>query len=71
VASGMGIALVPRSLLAIQPHGAALSVHQLAPRLAQATTFLVQRRGMTNPAVAALEAILRTSGREEETRQVA
>jgi DNA-binding transcriptional LysR family regulator len=70
VASGMGIALVPQSLLAIQPHGSAISSHRLPPRLARATTFLVQRRGMVNPAVGALEEILR-AGSGEETRQVA
>src|SRR5574340_91515 len=71
VASGMGIALVPRSLLAMQPQGAALSTHRLSSRFAQATTFLAHRRGMANPAVGALEEILRASGREEEARQVA
>jgi DNA-binding transcriptional LysR family regulator len=70
VASGMGIALVPASLLAIQPHGGAISSHRLPPRFAQATTFLVQRRGMVNPAVSALDEILR-AGSGEETRQVA
>jgi DNA-binding transcriptional LysR family regulator len=64
VASGMGIALVPRSLLAMQAYGAAISNHRLPPRFAQATTFLVQRRGIVNPAVRALEEILRAGGGE-------
>lgn len=70
VASGMGIAMVPRSLLDIQAYGAAISSHRLPPRFALATTYLVQRRGMANPAVHALEDILR-AGRGEEVRQVA
>lgn len=69
VASGMGIALVPASLLAIQPNGSAISSHRLAPRFAQATTYLVQRRGVTNPAVSALQEILLAGGEAE--RQVA
>jgi DNA-binding transcriptional LysR family regulator len=64
VASGMGIALVPQSLLALQADGAAISSHRLPARFAQATTVLARRRGVPSPAVSALEELLRADAPE-------
>ena len=58
VASGMGIALIPESLLALQADPAAMSRHRLPARFARATVVLAARRGVANPAVEALADIL-------------
>lgn len=52
-ACGMGIALVPRSLLACLPTAANVSVHQLPPLQARTVTVLVQRAGVPAPTVKA------------------
>lgn len=57
-ACGMGVALVPRSLLDSLP-AAAVSVHPLPPRLARAPTALVRRSDIVAPAVDAFLELLR------------
>lgn len=59
VASGMGIALAPRSLLASLPSGNSVSAHPLPPHLGRTTTVLIRRNGIPHPAVDAMaEALL-------------
>jgi DNA-binding transcriptional LysR family regulator len=57
-ASGMGIALVPLSLLSLLSAENTVSIHRLPARFAQASTVLVMRGGSLAPAVAALLAVL-------------
>lgn len=57
-ASGMGIALVPQSLLDKLNVGATVSLHALPEALAQVTTVLIRRREKISGAVAALLRIL-------------
>jgi DNA-binding transcriptional LysR family regulator len=57
-ACGMGVALVPRSLLDSLP-AAAVSVHPLPPPLARAPTMLVRRSDVVAPAVDAFLELLR------------
>lgn len=57
-AAGMGIALVPRSLLATTAAPSAVSVHPLAAGKGRTTTLLVSRRDQRSPAVAALRDLL-------------
>jgi len=69
VASGMGIALIPRSLIALQADQTAMSCHKLPARFARATVVLATRRGVANPAVDALAAILLAgTGRRKSRR---
>ena len=58
VASGMGVALVPESLLAKLLGDGAVSIHRLPPSYARTTTVLASRRGAASPAVTALGEIL-------------
>lgn len=58
VASGMGIAMIPKSLLALQADQASMSQHPLPGRFSRATVVLAYRQGVVNPAVDALSAIL-------------
>lgn len=58
VASGMGIALVPQSLLEKLNVGETVSIHPLPPALARVTTVLIRRREKISGAVAALLRIL-------------
>lgn len=57
-ASGMGIALVPLSLLALLSVENTVSIHRLPVRFAQTGTVLVTRGGNLAPAVAALLEVL-------------
>lgn len=52
-ASGMGVALVPRSLLACLPAAGNVSVHSLPTLQSRSLTVLVQRAGVPAPAVKA------------------
>ena len=58
VASGMGIALVPQSLLDKLNVGDTVSIHALPEALAHVTTVLIRRREKISGAVAALLRIL-------------
>lgn len=62
VVAGMGIALVPKSVLTTFPERKRLSVHHLAPAENRAQTVLVCRKGAGSANVKALEEILRSSG---------
>jgi DNA-binding transcriptional LysR family regulator len=57
-ASGMGIALVPRSLLALMPIDKAVTIHTLPPRYAHAPTLLVHRAGQPSAAVRAMAELI-------------
>lgn len=57
-AAGMGVALVPRSLLACLPAASNVSVHSLPPLQARTVTVLVQRAGVPAPTVAAFLSLL-------------
>jgi len=56
--AGMGISLMPRSVLATFPDAKLLSVHSLPPALARAPISLFWRKGMLSPKVRALIDIL-------------
>jgi DNA-binding transcriptional LysR family regulator len=60
VASGTGIAFVPRSVLATISGAREVAVHALGRGGAAALTSLVWRRGETSPALLALQAELAT-----------
>ena len=58
VAAGMGIAMLPRMVLATFPQQKLLRVHPLSARLAKAPTVMVWRKGAQSPKVAALHGVL-------------
>lgn len=58
VMAGMGIAMVPESVLALHPTLAGLSVETPGGPISQATTYLVWRRDTTLPAIGALAEVL-------------
>lgn len=58
-AGGVGIGLVPRSVLETFPHRGVLSVCDIPPRLAEVRTALISLRSKHQPALARLEACLR------------
>lgn len=57
-ASGMGVALVPRSLLAKLPVEDSVSIHVLPPEFALARTVLIHRSGAPGPTVRALAELI-------------
>lgn len=59
VVAGMGIALIPKSVLTTFPERKRLSVHALARAESHAKTVLIWRKGAGSANVRALEAILR------------
>lgn len=68
VAAGMGIALLPRSVLSTFPESKRLTVHRLPPGENRAETVLIWRKGAGSPNIKALQDILsamqRSRGRE-------
>src|SRR5215468_10514485 len=56
--AGMGISLMPRSVLTTFPDAKLLSVHSLPPALAHAPTSLIRRKGVLSPKVSALIEVL-------------
>jgi len=58
VVAGMGISLMPRSVLTTFPDAKLLSVHSLPPALAHAPTSLIRRKGTLAPKVSALIEVL-------------
>lgn len=66
VASGTGVAVVPRSVLATLKHADGLRIAPLQGRYARVTTSLIWRRGEDSPALQALRAILNPSSRRRE-----
>jgi DNA-binding transcriptional LysR family regulator len=69
VAAGMGIALIPKSVLTTFPERKRLSVHELARTENCAQTVLIWRRGAGSPNVKALEEILRRRGSSASGRR--
>ncbi|HJV26218.1 MAG TPA: LysR substrate-binding domain-containing protein, partial [Aromatoleum sp.] len=60
-ASGMGIAFVPRSLLACLPVDGSVSIHELDAALAHVVTVLIHRVGQPAPSVGVLAGMLQSS----------
>ncbi len=58
-AAGMGVAMVPRSVLGGFPHAACLSVHPLPPGQDRAQTSLIWRKGARSPRIEALIEVLK------------
>jgi DNA-binding transcriptional LysR family regulator len=67
--AGMGISLMPRSVLATFPDAKLLSVHSLPPALARAPISLFWRKGMLSPKVRALIEILTAHSDTGKTRR--
>jgi len=68
VASGAGIALVPRSVLQTVRRREGLSVHRLRVALARSTTSLVWRTGEASPPLQALQAEIAKPGTARRPR---
>jgi DNA-binding transcriptional LysR family regulator len=66
VVAGMGVSLVPKSVLTTFPERRRLSLHQLGPTENRADTVLIWRKGAGSPNVRALEEMLRGKGRIAE-----
>jgi DNA-binding transcriptional LysR family regulator len=62
VVAGMGIALLPKSVLTTFPERGRLSLHRLGPAEKRAQTVLIWRKGAGSANVRALEEILRGKG---------
>ena len=58
VVAGMGIALLPRSVLTTFPESKRLAVHRLPPGENRSSTVLIWRKGADSPNIAALHEIL-------------
>jgi DNA-binding transcriptional LysR family regulator len=58
VAAGMGIALLPRSVLTTFPESKRLTVHRLPSGENRADTVLIWREGASSPNIEALRQIL-------------
>jgi DNA-binding transcriptional LysR family regulator len=68
-AAGMGIALLPRSVLDAFPGRASLSVHPLASPHARARTMMIWRKGFASPKVRALaDTLLAAQSKPRRTR---
>jgi len=66
VVAGMGVSLVPKSVLTTFPERRRLSLHQLEPTENRADTVLIWRKGAGSPNVRALEEMLRGKARIAE-----
>lgn len=71
VAVGMGIALMPRSVLGTYAERSRLSVHPLPPRFNRATTRLVWRRDAPEANILALSRVLLQCGGVPEAGRIA
>jgi DNA-binding transcriptional LysR family regulator len=58
VVAGMGVALLPRSVLTTFPESRRLKVHRLPPGENRADTYLIWRKGADSPKVQALRELL-------------
>jgi DNA-binding transcriptional LysR family regulator len=58
VAAGMGIALIPKSVLTTFPESKRLGVHRLPPGENRAEIVLIWRKGASSPNIQALRDIL-------------
>jgi DNA-binding transcriptional LysR family regulator len=63
VVAGMGIALLPRSVLTTFPESKRLAVHRLPPGENRSSTVLIWRKGAGSPNIAALRELLSPSSR--------
>jgi len=61
-ASGMGVAIMPRSVADMAPGASGVSMHELPPDIAQAQTSLIWRAGNGTAAVRALAALVGDCG---------
>ena len=64
-AAGMGVALMPRSVLSGFPHAACLSVHALPAPHHRARTVLIWRKGASSPRLSALIDVLKEPSRAD------
>jgi DNA-binding transcriptional LysR family regulator len=71
VVVGMGVSLVPRSVLSTFPESHRLSLHPLPPGQDRARTVLFWRRGAQAPKLAALAEVLATHGQAEDGQDAA
>lgn len=69
VAAGMGIALLPRSVLNAFPERKRLSVHPLPRNQCRAVTLLIWRKGGASPNLEAFRQLLSGSDRTRSARQ--
>lgn len=58
VVAGMGVALLPRSVLTTFPESKRLKIHALPPGQNRAETHLIWRKGAGSPKVQALRDLL-------------
>jgi DNA-binding transcriptional LysR family regulator len=65
VVAGMGIALLPRSVLTTFPESRRLAVHRLPPGENRSRTVLIWRKGAGSPNIAALRQILSRPNRNK------
>jgi DNA-binding transcriptional LysR family regulator len=65
VVAGMGIALLPRSVLTTFPESKRLAVHRLPPGENRSSTVLIWRKGAGSPNIAALREILSQPSRSK------
>jgi DNA-binding transcriptional LysR family regulator len=65
VAAGMGVALLPRSVLTTFPESRRLTIHRLPPGENRAETVLIWRKGAGSPNIEALRQILSEMPRPE------
>jgi len=69
VAAGMGVALLPRSVLTTFPQRKQLSIHPLLSRERWIATVLIWRKGAGSPKLEALKQMLRSSHRTTATKR--
>ena len=65
VVAGMGIALLPKSVLTTFPESRRLTVHRLPPGENRSSTVLIWRKGADSPNIAALRQILSRPNRSK------
>jgi DNA-binding transcriptional LysR family regulator len=69
VIAGMGVSLVPKSVLDAYPERKRLTVHSLPPGQDRAQTVLFWRKGADSPKLRALVEILLTQGLSEPRKR--
>jgi DNA-binding transcriptional LysR family regulator len=65
IVAGMGIALLPKSVLTTFPESKRLAVHRLPPGQNRSSTVLIWRKGADSPNIGALRQILLRSSRSK------
>jgi len=71
VAAGMGVALLPRSVLTTFPESRRLAIHRLPPGENRAETVLIWRKGASSPNIEALRQILSEMQNGKDPRRTA